>query len=215
MPSTVFVDSNVLKFAATHLPRFVPKKEEIQWGPRIVEVVVHHEVVVNPNDNIANPILKAEADLLPQAAAFGKSGVVEFVRTVEALYEEWGLPDMDSETGTFYGAPIRLINAPFKYGRVMGRLGIDGKAEQYRFLTSIKSPRFDAIQRATGAFQGAQPLDRNQLIDAFHIWCAEAAGCAYFLTLDFKLQRTVSQSKLETPLLLLRPSEFIGALASA
>ena len=214
MPCTVFVDSTVLKFAATNLLRFVPKKEKIQWGPTTVELLVHHEVVLNPNDGISNPILKAEADLLPKAAEFGKSGLIEFVRTVEALYEQWGLPNMDSETGMFYGAPVNLIDAPFKYGRVMGGLGVDGKAEQYKFLSSIKSPRFAAIQRATGAFQGAQPLNRNQLIDAFHFWCAEAAGCVYFLTLDFKLQRTVSQSKLKTPLQLVRPSELIAALAN-
>lgn len=151
-------------------------------------MVVYDEVVVNPNDKITNLELKAEADLLKDVAELGKSGSVEFVQTTEALYEEWGLPNMDSESGRFYGAPIRFIDAPFRYERVMGGMGIDGGAEQYYFLASIQTPRFLEIQRASGAYQGKNLLNRNQLIDAFHVWCAESYGCAFLLTLDFKLQ---------------------------
>lgn len=168
---------------------------------------------MNPNENILNLALKAEADLLPEVAELGKSASLEFVQTSEARYEEWGLPGMDGETGRFYDATIRYIDAPFKYGRVMGGLGIDGKAEQCRFLASIQNPRFQEIQRATGAYQGDNPLNLNQLIDAFHVWCAESYGCAYLLTLDFKLQKIVAQSKLATPLLIVRPSELLLAAA--
>ena len=122
---------------------------------------------------------------------------------------------MDSETGKFFGAAIGFIEAPFKYERVMGGLGIDGKAEQYKFLSSIRDSRFLAIQRATGAYQGAQPLNHNQLIDAFHIWCAESAGCSHFLTLDFKLQHTLAQSKLEIQVSVLRPSALITAISNS
>jgi hypothetical protein len=176
---------------------------------------VHDEVIVNPNDNISNSTLKAEADLLSEVANYSKSGVLEFVQSVEARYEEWGLPNMDSKTGQFFGAAVRLIEGPFKYERVMGGAGINGEAEQYRFLSSIRDARFLAIQRATGAYQGLQPLNRNQLIDAFHLWCADSAGCAYFLTLDFKLQRTLAQSKLETRVIVLRPSELIAEISDS
>lgn len=215
MPLLVFIDTNILKFAATELTRFARRRETLKWGPKTMDVIVHDEVVLNPNDNISNPELKAEADLLSEVANYAKVGVIEFVQSVEARYEEWGLPNMDSQTGKFFGAAVGLIEAPFKYGRVMGGLGIDGEAEQYRFLSSIRDARFLAIQRATGAYQGAQPLNRNQLIDAFHIWCAESAGCSHFLTLDFKLLRTLAQSKLEIQVTVLRPSALIAAISDS
>lgn len=214
MPAVTFVDTNILKFAASELFRFRPRQEQIQWGPKTLNLVVHDQVIVNPNDRIPNPTLKAEIDLLPMVAVLGKTGVVDFVQTVEALYEAWGIPNMDSESGPFYGAQIRLLkDIPFRYGRVMGGLGIDGEVEQLRFIKGIRNPRFEALQRASGAFQGRDnPPNSNQLIDAFHLWCAEVAGCSYFLTLDFKLQRSLLNSKLELPVKVLRPSELLLAV---
>lgn len=210
----VFVDTNVLKFAATELVRLRARRDKVQWGPLLVDLIVHDAVAVNPNDRIPNAELRTEADLLPSVAACGKTGLVEFVHTVEALYESWGLPSMDSETGAFYGANIRLLqNVPFSYGRVMSGFGVDGEAEQLRFISSIGSPRFFELQRACGAFQGRdKPLNKNQLLDAFHIWCAELAGCSYFLTLDFKLQRTLSLSAVEKKVNLVRPTELLAAI---
>ena len=214
MPAVTFIDTNILKFAASELFRLHPRLETIKWGPTTVELVVHDEVVVNPNDRIANPTLKYEAELLPKVAALGKIGVLDFVQTVEALYETWGIPNMDSESGPFYGAQIRLLkDIPFQYGRVMGGLGIDGKAEQLRFINGIRNPRFEAIQRASGAFQGSNnPPNSNQLVDAFHLWCAELAGCTYFLSLDFKLQKSLAQSKIELRVQIVRPSELLLAI---
>ena len=147
-------------------------------------------------------------------AALGKTGVLDFVQTVEALYETWGIPDMDSESEPFYGAQIRLLkDIPFRYGRVMGGLGIDGAAEQLRFIRGIHNPRFEAIQRASGAFQGSNnPPNSNQLVDAFHLWCAELAGCTYFLSLDFKLQKSLSRSKIKLRVQVVRPSELLLAI---
>jgi len=217
MSALTFIDTNILKFAASELFRLRPRLETLQWVPTSVDLVVHDEVIVNPNDRIANPTLKSEAALLPRVAAHGKSGVLDFVQTVEALYETWGIPNMDSESGPFYGATVRLLkDIPFKYGRVMGGLGVDGEAEQLRFINSIRDSRFEAIQRASGAFQGANnPRNSNQLVDAFHIWCAELAGCTYFLSLDFKLKKSLAQSKIELRLQVVRPSELLVAIEPA
>lgn len=214
MSALVFIDSNVVKFSSTELVRLRPQKEQVQWGPTVIEVVVHDEVIVNPNEKISNPELRTEADLLPQVASLGTTGALEFVQTVESLYETWGLPALDSESGRFYGSTIRLLkDIPFKYGRVMGGLGVDGKAEQVRFISSIANTRFTELKRACGAHQGSdRPFNRNQLLDAYHVWCAELAGCCYFLTLDFKLQRTLAHSKISPQVLVVRPSELLRAL---
>lgn len=206
----VFLDTNVLKFAATELPRLSPRKQSLDWGGKTIEVTVHDFIEVNPNEAIKNPELKAEAELLPRLAKFGKSGELSYVMNFEALDESWGLPNMDTKNGRFYGAPIEVVKAPFEYGRTVVGGGVKPKDWQLRFLASVEHPRFLELQRMTGAFQGAQKLNPNQLLDAFHIWCAEHNGCEYFLTLDFKLIKVLRLSQVQSNVQFVRPSELLA-----
>jgi hypothetical protein len=212
---SIFLDVNVFKFSATQLPRYEPRHQKIQWGPREFEVVVHDEVLLNPNDSITNPDLRREADLLPTVANLGKNEEVTFVIHHEALQELWGIPNLDTLTGSFYGASLTFIEAPVCYRRVSGGLGIDSRAEQYRFLASLRERRFVQLQRVTGAFQGEHPPNRNQLLDAFHLWCAEHHGAKYFLTLDFALIDAVRRSKTVVECQPVRPSELLAQLRSS
>src|SRR5262245_18849977 len=100
---SVYLDTNVLKFSATRLLRSKPVPQEIEWSGRTFEAVVHQDIEVNPNLAITNAELLAEAELLPQLAEAGKQGRVTYVMHIETLIESWGLPNMDSETGRFFG----------------------------------------------------------------------------------------------------------------
>ena len=91
-------------------------------------------------------------------------------------------------------------------------MGIDGRAEQLHFLSSLSNSRFLELQKATGAYQGDKPRNRNQLLDAFHFWCAEHNECDFFLTLDFKLIRVFSLSRTTSTVRLIRPSELLTEL---
>jgi hypothetical protein len=209
----VYLDANVFKFSATQLPRLRPRQQIVNWGGRDHEVIVHDFIIVNPNDTIPNPELKEEADLLPKVAELGKSGYVQYVIQTETLFESWGLPDMDSATGAFYGAPYMNVDAPITYGRIVGGRG-DPKEVQFEFLKSINSPRFTELQRMTGAYQGEKKLNRKQLLDAFHLWCAEHNKCAYFLTLDFKLTKVLRQNRQRRLFVnVVRPSELLTAIS--
>jgi len=190
----VYIDTNILKFSASALERFVPRTQKINWGGHIEEVVVHDIKIINPNDKIADQELRSEVDLLPQVAKLGKANRLRFQIQVETKFESWGLRNMDSQTGEFYGAEIETIEAPIQYGRVMFGFGMDSERMQYEFLARQSHPRFKELQRATGAFQGNNPLNKNQLLDALHFWCAEYNGCEYFLTLDFKLVRMLNSA---------------------
>ena len=118
-------------------------------------MTVHDPVTVNPNDGIANnPELRREAELLPQVAALAGSGIVDFLINIETQMEVWGLPNLDSETGSFYGAPHTLIEAPVQYGRIMFGGNDDYRKEQFNFLRSLRHERFGELQRITGAYQG-------------------------------------------------------------
>ena len=75
----VYLDTNILKFSATQLPRLQPRQHTIIWGGRTHEVTVHDFIDINPNDTIQNPDLKAEADLLRELAEAGKLGCINYV----------------------------------------------------------------------------------------------------------------------------------------
>jgi hypothetical protein len=208
-PAKVYIDTTVLKFSATQLPRLLPRKQTIDWGGRVHEVTVHDFVRVNPNDSIDNPELKAETELLPTLAEAGKRGEVKYVIQMETLFESWGIPKMDSETGKFYGTPLEDVEAPIKYKRVLLGFNRDGREMQFSFLSSIRNARFLELQKMTGAYQGSGKLNRNQLLDAFHIWCAEFNKCNYFLTLDFKLLNVVRKQKRHSLVEIIKPSELV------
>lgn len=211
---TAYVDTTVFKFSATELIRYVGQEKRVKWEPIEDAGLVFTERVINPNDNIKNIDLKLEAEVLPHLAEQGRTGRVRYVISDESQYEIWGLPALDSETGTFYGDPLEFIESPFKGDRVMGGLGIDGKAAQMDFLCSIKDKRFLAFQKAAGAYQGAHLPNRNQMIDAFHLWCAEHNNCDYFLTLDFSLIRALNRSKLKTDVRIVRPTDLYRLLSN-
>ncbi|MDP3013228.1 MAG: hypothetical protein Q8M92_03235 [Candidatus Subteraquimicrobiales bacterium] len=208
----IYIDTTVLKFSATRLPRLRPRKQVINWGGKEFETTVHDYIRVNPNDSIGNNKLKSEVELLPTLAEAGKRGEVQYVLQMETLFESWGIPKMDSETGTFYDAPYEHAEAPIKYSRVLIGFGLDARNMQFNFLSSIKKKRFLELQKMTGAYQGAEKLRRNQLLDAFHIWCAEHNKCDYFLTLDFKLVNVIRRQKRAPLSEVVTPSELMNKL---
>jgi hypothetical protein len=187
-----------------------PRQTIINWGGRIHDVTVHDFIDVNPNDTIANPELKREAQLLPELAELGKRGKVRYAIQMETLFESWGIPNMDSSSGRFYAAPCETVEAPITYGRAVFSGFGDPQKMQFEFLCGIRSPRFLELQKMTGAYQGEGKINRNQLLDAFHLWCAEHNECEYFLTLDFKLIRLLERNqKKPLQVVPIRPSGLL------
>src|SRR5580658_3759123 len=92
----VYLDSNIYKFSATQVPGYRPREITANWGGRKETLTVYDAVTENPNDQINNPQLKEEADLLPEVAALGISGVLIFQISVETNVEIGGLPKMFS-----------------------------------------------------------------------------------------------------------------------
>jgi hypothetical protein len=71
----VYLDTTVLKFSATALRRYVPKKRKLYLGANMPEVQAYGIGIVNPNASLMGEI-KTEAELLPALAEFGKQGTV-------------------------------------------------------------------------------------------------------------------------------------------
>ena len=208
----IYIDTTVLKFSATELLRLRPQTQIFERDGKTYKSTVNIPIILNPNDSIKNLELKAEAELLKKVADIGKLGYVDFVINTETLFESWGLPKMDSESGKFYKAPLKTVDAPIKCSRVMIGLNKNPKVMQLMFLCSIKEKRFIELQKMTGGYQGKGKWNQNQLLDAFHLWCAEYNKCDYFLTLDFKLIRVLRNNKTHPYIELVKPSELLNKL---
>lgn len=211
-PPKVYIDTCILKASSTQLLRLRPRQKEINWGGRIFEETIHDFINVNPNDSITNPELKQETELLTELAEAGKNEQVKYVIQTETLIESWGLPKMDSTTGIFYNTPFLTVDAPIRYSRVICGGLEHSKERQFAFLSSIKEKRFTELQKITGAYQGSRGLNQSQLLDAFHLWCAEHNRCDYFLTLDFKLIRVLKQTKKPLHVKVVMPSELLSII---
>jgi hypothetical protein len=92
-------------------------------------------------------------------------------------------------------AKITWVGGPIRYSRMISPHSFfaDGEERdvQLAFLSSLTNERFLQLQKACGVDQGSTK-NPKQLLDAFHIWCAESAGATHFLTNDGKLVRHLS-----------------------
>lgn len=193
---SIFLDTTVLKASVDTRMVFLPEPQKVEWGDQKFELNVHKPVFVNQNLKFLMQGSKKrflDTVVLRHIAAFARESKIDLVCHKEVFFELMGLPRTIGHEPRFHGATIRQVEGPISYSRIVA----DGtrRNHQYEFLSGVKHPRFEELQRICGAFQGeGRPLHRNQLLDAFHLLCAESAGAHYFLTLDDKLIRTLSKN---------------------
>ena len=215
-PPSVFLDTNLLKFSVDRLHRLFPTKQPVNWGGQTLTLDVHVPATVLPNETIDNPELKSEVKLLPRIGELGHEGRIRLLIQEEVFIESWRQKNMGDSRGPFFGSPITRVKAPVEYGRVVaaGFGGRSGRDLQIDFLKGIKVPRFEQLQKACGAYQGEGKYAENELIDAFFLWCAEAAEADYFLTCDFDLIEHVKGHKRFPPkIALVKPSTLLNEVA--
>jgi hypothetical protein len=211
-PPLIFLDTSVLKHAADRIIRGRRRKVTRQWGSTSVSMDVTQFVEVYPNARVQEPLVD-ELRCLPLIADLAKTGQLRLVTHAEVTFEFWGLPKTDDSRGKFHGAPIDVGPDPLRYGRDIAGWSIMHSDPQYDLVRGLTHPRFQQLKQAVGASDSASKVYNNQLLDAFHIWCAEAASANYFLTTDLKLVRRVSQHKRHPPnCRLVTPAQLVRAL---
>jgi len=207
----VYLDTSTLKLSIQTIEGTTPRDETVNWGGRQLTVTVHKPAVSYPLESISNAALKNQAKVLPAIAELARDGTIELVVQNETLVEYWGLPRISGKP--FFGAPLKKVQVPFEYGRVIFTAHEETEKLQYEFLTQLKDVRFIELQKACGAYHGATPPPRNQLLDAFHVWCAEASESRYFLTCDMSLVRYVARQKKHIPAVrVVLSSQLLGEL---
>lgn len=211
-PPLIFLDTSVLKHSADRLIRGRTHKVTRMWGDKPVTMDVTQFVEVYPNANV-NSTLAEELQYLPYIADLAKTGRVRLTTHQEVKFEFWGLPKTDDPRGRFHGAPIEEGPDPFPYGRLIAGWSAVPKSDpQFDFVNGITHPRFQQLQQAVGA-QASSGHYKNQLLDAFHLLCAETAAAEFFLTTDLKLVRHVSQHKRYPPACrVVSPAQLVHAM---
>lgn len=215
----IFLDTTALKYAVDERLVLAPEETIVHWGNHEVRSVVYKPQFQFPNGKLlqdGNVRQFRETLLLPCLASFAKKEFIKFLCHPEVECELLWLPRTADPRGRFYGAPIERASDPFPYRRIL--VDASGKIDhQYEFLARIKERRFLELQRATGAFQGNdRPFNRNQLLDAWHLYCAEHVRADFFLTLDIRLQRVTRTSKRYAPRVeIVTPEALVRTLVTA
>jgi hypothetical protein len=90
--------------------------------------------------------------------------------------------------------------------------GCESSRGELRTLYPTRTVRPIAAHRITGAYQGTKKTNRNSLLDAFHLWCAEHNNCDFFLSPDFRLARMIMMSKAKPKVPMSSRPSFSAAL---
>lgn len=212
----IFLDTCILKSSADSQLVLRRTEQSLVWGGRHFNTVVHRPALFNPNTKFieqGKTAKFADTVALRFLARLAKDGKICLAIHHEIRAELWRLRFRGRRTEPlFFGAPIENVQGPVKYSRIL----VDGSGRdwQYECLARIEHPRFKELQKWSGAFQGNdKPLNRSQLLDAFHLWCAETANADYFLTQDESLIRTVTGRKPERiAVQLVTPFDLLSAL---
>ncbi|WP_137157319.1 hypothetical protein [Rhizobium sp. FKL33] len=207
----VFVDTNILKFSAVKKHVYRKKKTTINWGGAEFQADIYEPHTVNDLQKIKNEVQRRDALFLCMLAYAGISELLNFYFHRAVDLEAWGLPGMASPSGRFFGCPVHDVPDPHPpRSRIISGGNKEPKEHSLDFISSIKHPRFVELMKMTGAYQGKnRPLNLNQALDAYHIWCAESANIDYFLTMDYSLKRVVEHSKTETSVKIVTPDQLI------
>jgi len=195
--------------------RFEARKQRLQWGSLDYEVPIKH-LVKRHLHHRSSSALRCDASLLLGIAGLALKKKVELVWHLETQLEYLGLRKATGVSSAFYGAPIGVIQGPVRYSRTLiDGSGTLGAPEQLtvQFLEAINVSRYLELKRLTNA-QPASKHYVNQLLDAFHIWCAESSNSAVFLTTDYTLIRLAAKSPSKPQSLrLLTPRGLMLSLA--
>ena len=208
----VYVDANVIQHSDVDRMYWLPEDRTLDWGGMAVDTRTYPRYeVIDKRLSMTDDKLRRELVALELLAQFDSVADVRFLQQFETEFEANYKPGVSSP---LFGTSIVSAASPIPYARTV--LGF-GARPQIEFIQSIDHPRFRYFQKLSGVQPGmSEKRRRAQMLDAWHLWCAERNECDYFLTMDFKLVRmlsgmeaTNSHDQPQTPLRVMEPSQML------
>lgn len=212
----IYVDANVIQHSDVDRAYWLPEDRRLDWGEMTIESRTYPRYeVVDKRWSMGDFELRRELVVLELLAQFDSVAGIRFLQQfeteLEANYRLGASPPL-------FGAAIIPAADPIPYARSV--LGF-GARPQLEFVQSINHPRFRYFQKLAGVQPGmSEGRRRAQMLDAWHLWCAERNECGFFLTMDFKLVRMLSgtggpksDDQPQTPVRAVTPSQMMVQVA--
>ena len=214
----VYVDANIVQHSDVDRIHWLPEEQSLNWAGKTIESTSYPRFEVSDKRTIfKNRELLKESLGLQLLARFDSLPAIHFLQQFETQLEVSYKPRVSAP---LFGAQVLSAGNPIPYARtVFGH----GALSQLEFLEGIEHPRFRYFQKLVGVQDGMkEDRRRAQILDAWHVWCAEYNQCAFFLTMDFKLVRMLSQavnakasSQPPTPVRAVKPSQLLKELMNS
>jgi len=205
----VFLDTTVVRNSQQKRVVWDEEPQLINWGGREFEVPVFTPHELTPNEKFKNQgNLKAyrDAKRIQYIEKIARLKLIKLLWHFELHWEFISRRKMSKGTPSICQY-IEAANSPLLYGRTVAS-AFSNEDHQFEFLKKLTHPRYDEWKAAANVISGSK-REKNQLLDAFHLWTAEHNWCDYFVTMDYKLIETVAQSSIKSSLVLVCPTEFI------
>ncbi|HVK42314.1 MAG TPA: hypothetical protein VM471_07540 [Phenylobacterium sp.] len=187
-PLGILVDNSVRGNAVTHESRWVSAGPKM-WGPHEIDTGYMARVPVHTDENDTE--IYENLTYLSGIVHLGKTGRLRLCTSAElrdetsrqpsGLYTGYGYFDHS----LFAGVNLECIDK-LEGGWVLGGGAPPLEDQQQRRLSNSNDPLYHALLKRLGP---------KQNLDAWHIRTAEKHGLFCFLTMDFKLRRTVERWK--------------------
>jgi hypothetical protein len=185
----VFLDTSAVKHSIRSRTVVRSRPHSLKIGGTPHRLVVGEIVEIDPTASVREGRLRTEIDLLSEIARLTKAGAIELLWNIDSEIEFFEIYLVGGGKSDLLDGGVTMVDGPVRYSRILSSpsplSGEDSRILRRDFLTNVKHPRFLELRRACGALQGPAVRD-NQLVDAFHVWCAEHAGASHFLTTDFQ-----------------------------
>lgn len=187
-PLDILVDNSVLGNAVTHETAWISTGPTM-WGPHEIDTGYRARVPVHSDSNDGE--IYRNLTYLSGIALLGKTNRLRLCTSAELRDETWRKP-----SGMFRGyghfdfsifgdVELECIDK-LEGGWMLSPGGPSLQEQQQLRLQNSDDPLFKALVNRLGP---------KQNLDAWHIRTAEAHGLFCFLTMDFKLRRTVERWK--------------------
>jgi hypothetical protein len=191
-PVKILVDNTVLGHAVTHETAWISKGVG-QWGPHQFDAGYAARIPIHSADNDGE--IYRNLTYLTGLTQLARTGHVRFCTSAELRDETFRQPQGRFRNGygyfdysLFSGISLECVDQ-MDGGWVIG--------PSYMRLPSLKEQQLARINASDDPFFKAilKRLGDKQSLDAWHIATAERLGMHCFLTMDFKLRRSVERWK--------------------
>lgn len=205
-----FLDNCVIRNSQAVRREWGEVLETINWGGQEFTLPIQrsHDRFPTEKFRATNPEAFRDAQSIGGIERLARWRLVRLFWHFELRWEFLARRKIDQGAVTIT-EQLEEAHCPLFYGRIVAE-AFSKTDHQLEFLRGLRHPRFDEWKEASGVIAGSR-RERNQLLDAFHLWTAEHNWCDYFVTMDYALIQTVARSHLKTAMRLAPPRAFLRA----